>query len=90
MDIFITEHARKRLKERTKFSLNRLNAIVKKIYYTGKTIEDFSDNKEKQQYLKNVFINSKGDNLRVFGNDIYIYGNFSLITVFSFPKTLKK
>lgn len=86
MTIQITKHAYGRLKERTGFSPQRSEEIAEKAYYCGKAPEDFP--KIVQNYLKNVLDGSSGDCLRVLGNDIYLFGNGYLITVFSIPNKI--
>ncbi len=86
MTIQITRHAYERLKERTGFSPQRSAEIAEKAYYCGKAAEDFP--KIVQNYLTNVLEGSSGDYLRVLGNDIYIFGNGYLITVFSIPNKI--
>ena len=89
MTIVLTHHALDRIKARTNFSPTRAQEIAEEAYYCGKDIKDFEDEKEKQRYLINVLNASHeqgcGDIIRVMGNDIYIFGGATLITVFPFP-----
>ena len=89
MTVLLTRHANERMKERTNFSPTRAQEIAEEAYYCGKTIKDFKNEKEKQKYLRNVLNASheqgRGNTIRVMGNDIYIFGGATLITVFPFP-----
>ena len=89
MTIILTHHALDRMKARTNFSPTRAREIAEEVYYCGKTIKDFKNEKEKQKYLRNVLNASheqgRGDIIRVMGNDIYIFSGTTLITVFPFP-----
>ena len=92
MTIVLTHHALDRIKARTNFSPTRAQEIAEEAYYCGKDIKDFKNEKEKQRYLRNVLNASHeqgcGDIIRVMGNDIYIFGGTTLITVFPFPSKL--
>lgn len=89
MTITLTHHALDRMKARTNFSPTRAREIAEEVYYCGKTIKDFKNEKEKQKYLRNVLNASheqgRGNTIRVMGNDIYIFSGTTLITVFPFP-----
>lgn len=91
-EIKVTNHAYTRMKERTGYSPSDAQKIAEKAYYCGKDIKDFKGEKEKQKYLKNVLNASheqgRGDSIRVMGNDVYIFGGVTLITVFPFPPKL--
>ncbi len=92
MTVLLTRHALDRMKTRTDFSPTRAREIAEKVYYCGKTIKDFKNEKEKQKYLRNVLNASheqgRGNTIRVMGNDIYIFCDTTLITVFPFPPKL--
>ena len=92
MTIILTHHALDRMKARTNFSPTRAREIAEEVYYCGKDIKDFKGEKEKQKYLKNVLNASheqgRGDSIRVMGNDVYIFGGVTLITVFPLPPKL--
>lgn len=92
MTISITNHARERMKKRTNYSPTRAEEVVEEAYYCGKDIEEF-DGKVKI-YLKNVLQRSKdegrGDILKVLGNDIYLFGNNCLITIFPLSDKIRK
>lgn len=88
-EIIVTNHAYMRMKERTGYSPSDAQKIAEKAYYCGKDISDFKKEKEMQKYLKNILHASheqgRGDSIRVLGNDVYIFGGVTLITIFPFP-----
>lgn len=87
--IILTKHGYERSKERTNTRGNKAAERAEKAYWCGKEISSFS--KEIQKYLNNVLERSTGDELKVLGNDIYIFGNQMLITTFPLnPKMLNK
>lgn len=83
MTIVLTNHARERMKKRTNYSPTRAKQIAEEAYYCGKSVSDFKG--KMKRYLENVLQASSGDELRVLGNDIYLFGNGCLITIFPFP-----
>lgn len=83
MTIEITKHASERLKSRTNFTPQQAKEVAEKAYYCGKDIDDFP--KKIRQYLSNVLEASSGNCLKVLGNEIYLFGNGVLITVFPIP-----
>lgn len=83
MTIVLTNHARERMKKRTNYSPTRAEQIAEEAYYCGKGVSDFKG--KTKRYLENVLQASSGDELRVLGNDIYLFGNGCLITTFPFP-----
>lgn len=84
MTVVLTYHALDRMKARTNFSPTRAQEIAEETYYCGKDPSDFP--KQTRKYLENVLQASSGDTLKVLGNDIYLFGNGHLITIFPFPK----
>lgn len=84
MTVVLTHHALDRIKARTNFSPTRAQEIAEEAYYCGKDLDDFP--KQIRKYFENVLQASSGDTLKILGNDIYLFGNGHLITVFPFPK----
>ena len=84
--VFLSEHSYERCKERINIHGSKAFIRAEKAYYLGKDIEAFD--KVLSKYLTNVLEASGGDTLRVFGNDIYIFGNKKLITVFPIPQKI--
>ena len=85
----LTTHGFERAQDRTKSGgAAKTEKRVKKAWEKGKRIEDYSDDPKFQKYLTNV--RNAGDpsnELRVFGNDIYIFSFIGvLITVLNIPQ----
>lgn len=80
MTIELSKHGYERSKKRT--TAKGKNAIerAEKAYWVGKDIQEYP--KKIQRYLQHVLEGSSGDELKVLGNDIYIFGNKTLITTF--------
>lgn len=84
--VLLSEHSYERCKERVNIHGSKALARAEKAYYIGKDIETFD--KVLSKYLTNVLAASDGDELKVLGNDIYIFGNKKLITVFPIPQKI--
>lgn len=84
--ILLSEHSYERCKERVNIHGSKALVRAEKAYYLGKDVEDFD--KVLSKYLKNVLEASDGNELKVLGNDIYIFGNKKLITVFPIPQKI--
>ena len=87
MTVVLPHHVLDRMTARTNFSPTRAQEIAEEAYYCGRDIEDFKE-KQMRRYLKNVLEGSTGDVLKVMGNDIYLFGNGCLITIFPIPQKL--
>lgn len=85
--VLLSEHGYERCKERVNIHGAKALVRAEKAYYVGKDIGAFND-KVLTRYLTNVLEASGGDDLRVLGNDIYIFGNKKLITVFPIPQKI--
>ena len=85
--VLLSEHGHERCKERINIHGGKALIRAEKAYYVGKSIEEVCD-KVLARYLKNVLEASGGDDLKVLGNDIYIFGNRRLITVFPIPQKI--
>lgn len=84
--ILLSEHSYERCKERVNIHGSKALIRAEKAYYLGKDIEAFD--KVLSKYLANVLEASDGDELKVLGNDIYIFGSKKLITVFPIPQKI--
>lgn len=84
--ILLSEHSYERCKERVNIHGSKALVRAEKAYCLGKDVEDFD--KVLSKYLKNVLEASDGNELKVLGNDIYIFGNKKLITVFPIPQKI--
>lgn len=90
MTILLTRHAQDRMKARTNYSPSAAQQKAEEAYWCGKNPDDFP--KELAKYLNNVLQSSKdegkGNELRVLGKDVYLFGNGYLITVFPLPEKI--
>lgn len=86
MEIAITTHGNVRLKERVGLKGNSQKELALRAYVKGKCPIDFG--KELRSYLENVLRYSSGDTIRVWSNQIWIYGNGHLITSWVVPQKL--
>ena len=85
----LTRHGYERSKERTTAGgVKAATERAEKAYWCGKSIEDFA--KQVQKYLRNVLQRSSGDDLKVLGNDVYIFGGETLITTFPLSQKILK
>ena len=90
MTVQLTQHGAQRLKERSnKKGTTAALQYAQKALERGKNIADFS--KETQTYLINVLKNSKGDLIKVYANQIFLFGGNNLITTYPMQsKVLQK
>ena len=90
MTVQLTQHGAQRLKERSnKKGTTAALQYAQKALERGKNIADFS--KETQTYLINVLKNSRGDLIKVYANQIFLFGGNNLITTYPMQsKVLQK
>lgn len=79
----LTVHAYERSKERGAGKGECAYKNAEKAFVKGKSPEDFD--KQTRKYLENVLKGSKGNNIKVWGNNIYLFFDNILITVFPMP-----
>ena len=82
----LTAHACERAKERKIGTGESIYKNAQKAYERGKSPDDFG--KEVRKYLNNVLKGSKGNNVKVYGNFVYIFFNNILITTFPLSQKL--
>jgi len=87
--IEITNHAYERARERCSLKEKSLNALATKAYEHGLHHKDTSGQLHK--YITKLYLTHRNANqIRVYGEYVYIFNNQILITVFCIPNNLKK
>lgn len=87
--IVITDHAYERGKERVGLNAKEFDTIVFKAYLSGKKHSDTKG--ELKKYITALYLQYKNaNNTRIYGNHIYLFSNFTLVTVYHLPQNLRK
>lgn len=86
--VAVTTHAKKRLKERCGINKNSAECMAERAFTKGISFENASDTIKK--YISSVFLkNDKTcNNIRIYGNIVYIFDNRTLITVYPLPQII--
>jgi hypothetical protein len=86
--IVITHHAYDRGKERLGFDRNALERMAMKAFVAGKLHKDCKGNLKK--YIDHVYLSYRSaNNIRIYGEAIYLFGFNTLLTVYNVPNDLK-
>lgn len=87
--ILITEHAYDRAKERLSLSKNALDRLALKAFEEGIKHEDTKG--KLNRYLTSLFMTyKKANNIRVYGENVFLFCNNSLVTVYQLTYALRK
>ena len=88
--VAITTHAQRRLKERAGMNKNTAKKVAERAYCTGISFDNASSDIRK--YISRVYMSHDkiANNIRIYGNIVYIFDNRTLITVFQMPQELVK
>jgi hypothetical protein len=86
--VSVTSHAKRRLKERCGVSKNSAMDMAERAFNRGISFENASTDLKK--YISSVYIRHEkiGDNIRIYGNMVYVFDNRTLITVYPIPGNL--
>ena len=86
--VSVTSHAKRRLKERCGVSKNSAMDMAERAFNKGISFENASTDLKK--YISSVYIGHEkiGDNIRIYGNMVYVFDNRTLITVYPIPGNL--
>ena len=86
--VAITAHAKRRLKERCGVTKNSAMDMAERAFNKGISFENASADLKK--YISSVYIRHEkiGDNVRIYGNMVYVFDNRTLITVYPIPGNL--
>lgn len=85
----VTAHAKKRLKERCGVTKNSALKMAERAYNKGIAFENAST--ELKKYISSVYLchGKTCNNIRIYGNMVYIFDNRTLITVYPIPGCIK-
>mgnify|MGYP000221093441 CR=1 FL=1 len=85
--IVITDHAYKRAKERLKWKKAALDRMAEKAYQDGLTHKDVKG--RIKAYLNDVYQKNKRiNNIRVHGENIFLFTGSKLLTIYRLPNDL--
>ena len=87
--VIMTYHAEDRLKERAGFNQKAANRMAQKALDNGITHGDVTGQLKKWLDRK-YFAYKNANNMRIYGEELYIFNEDVLITVFHIPQHLKK
>lgn len=85
--IHITNHAKKRLRQRNGINKKSINRIAEKAYYHGLKHSETTGNLNKW-ITKLYFMYKKANSIRIYGDKAYLFANSNLITVLQVPSNL--
>ena len=85
----ISNHARKRMKERCGFNKNAGERMARKAFKEGITHAQTKGNLNK--WVTSLFFKTKkADNIRLYGDHAYIFCGEVLVTVIAIPASLRR
>lgn len=85
----ISNHARQRMKERCGFSRNAQDRMAEKAFNEGITHKQTKGRLHK--WVTSLFFkNCNANNIRLYGDNAYIFCGETLVTVIPIPSNLKK
>lgn len=88
-EVIITDHAYERAKERLSLNHKALDRMAVKAYKDGIKHSDTTGRLNK--YVTNLWSKSKtANNVRIYGEVIFLFAKNRLITVYQIPNELKK
>lgn len=86
--IVITEHAYSRRK-RLGLSKKALERLSKKAYTNGISSKD-TDNVKLKKYLYKTYCSAMSNNIKIYGEFVYIFRGNTLVTVYEIDQKIKK
>lgn len=85
----ISNHARKRMKERCGFNRKAQDRMADKAFYEGITHKQTKGRLHK--WVTSLFFkNCNANNIRLYGENAYIFCGETLVTVIPIPNNIKK
>ena len=89
MDVIITNHAEKRAKERLGWNKHAITRMARKAYIEG--ISHSNANGKLCKYFDKLFlIQNQANNVRIYGQVVYLFSDNRLVTLFIIPKNVEK
>lgn len=85
----VTTHAKRRLKERCGVNKNSALKMAERAFTKGISFENASTDLKK--YISSVYLchEKSCNNIRIYGNMVYIFDNQTLITVYPIPEYIE-
>ena len=84
----VTKHASKRMKERCGYSKSTCQRMAEKAFAEGVSHADVSGRLDKYFYQLYCYDYS-ANNLRIYGEFVYVFSDHNLVTVMLLPNDLK-
>ena len=85
MSVYVTIHAKKRLKQRVGLPKSACQRHAQKAFDNGRCHQDVRGSLKR--YLDHLFLSHKTANeIRIYGQFIYLFANTNLMTVLHVPK----
>lgn len=89
LELVITAHAFQRGKERLGLSAEPFSRMAMKAFVSGVKHKDTKGHLNK--YISGLYLeHKKANNIRIYGEVLYLFEGFNLITVLHVPNDLKK
>jgi len=89
IELVVTDHASKRLRERLNAKHSNLEKIVARAYISGIKYKNTKGYLKK--YITKLFLRYKtASNIRIYNESIFFFKGRKLITVYHVPSSLKK
>jgi len=88
-DVIVTKHATKRMRQRIGVNKGATEELARKALSKG--VKHHETSGPLKAYLDSVFFrNNDADNLRVYGDKVFIFSGNSLVTVLNLPNKYRK
>jgi hypothetical protein len=89
INIIVTDHAFRRAKERLGLNSKAFSRMAMKSFIAGKKHKDCKGQLKK--YIDKIWLEQRqANNIRIYGEVLYLFRNNYLITVYQLPNDLKK
>jgi len=89
MDVIVTKHAYDMGKSRLSLKKNSISNIAKKAFNTGLSHHQ-AKGSLKKYVTKLFFKNKKANNIKIYGENVFIFSNNILVTLYRIPSDLIK
>jgi len=89
MKIIVTNHAEERAKERLGWNKHAIKRMAERAYETGISHYD-TDGKLMKYFDKLFLVEHQANNVRIYGQVVYLFSNNRLVTLFIIPKNIEK